>query len=45
MVAEASIVALSKRTAIVRIDVSNNGRFICAAQGTVAIMPSKSRQG
>jgi 1,4-dihydroxy-2-naphthoyl-CoA hydrolase len=41
MVAEASIVSMSKRTAIVRIDVENNGRTVCAAQGTVAIMPPK----
>ncbi len=41
MVATASIVALSKRTAIVRIDVVNNGRLVCAAQGTVAIMPPR----
>jgi uncharacterized protein (TIGR00369 family) len=41
MVAEASIVSLSKRTAVVRIDVENHGRLVCAAQGTVAIMPPK----
>jgi uncharacterized protein (TIGR00369 family) len=42
MVAESCIVSLSKRTAIVRIDVSNNGRPVGAAQGTVAIMPPKA---
>jgi 1,4-dihydroxy-2-naphthoyl-CoA hydrolase len=41
MVAEAHIVSMSKRTVIVRIDVSNNGRLVCAAQGTVAVMPPK----
>jgi 1,4-dihydroxy-2-naphthoyl-CoA hydrolase len=41
MVAEANIVYMSKRTAIVRIDVSNNSRLVCAAQGTVAIMPPR----
>jgi acyl-coenzyme A thioesterase PaaI-like protein len=41
MVADASIVSLSKRTAVVRIDVVNNGRPVCVAQGTVAIMPPK----
>jgi uncharacterized protein (TIGR00369 family) len=41
MVAEAEIVSFSKRTAVVRIDVTNNGRLVCAAQGTVAIMPPK----
>ncbi len=38
MVAEARIVALSRRSAIVRVDVTNLGRLVCAAQGTVAIM-------
>jgi 1,4-dihydroxy-2-naphthoyl-CoA hydrolase len=41
MVAEANIVSMSKRTVIVRIDVSNNGRLVCAAQGTVAVMPPR----
>ncbi len=41
MVAEAVIVSLSKRTAIIRIDVTNNGRLVCAAQGTVAVMPPR----
>lgn len=41
MVAEATVVSLSKRTAIVRIDVENGGRPVGAAQGTVAIMPPK----
>jgi uncharacterized protein (TIGR00369 family) len=38
MVAEASIVSMSRRTAVVRVDVSNDGRPICVAQGAVAIM-------
>ncbi len=41
MIAEANIVSMSKRTVIVRIDVSNNGRLVCAAQGTVAVMPAR----
>jgi acyl-coenzyme A thioesterase PaaI-like protein len=41
MSAEASIVSMSKRTVIVRIDVTNNGRLVCAAQGTVAVMPPR----
>lgn len=45
MVADASIVSLSKRTAIIRIDVVNNGRLVGAAQGTVAIMPPKQPAG
>jgi len=35
--AEASVLALTKRTAVVRIDVSNDGRLACIAQGTVLI--------
>jgi uncharacterized protein (TIGR00369 family) len=45
MLAEANIVSMSKRTAIVRVDVSNNGRLVGAAQGTVAIMPPKPPPG
>ena len=41
MTAEANIVSISKRTAIVRIDVTNHGRLVCAAQGTVALMPPR----
>lgn len=38
MLAESRIVSLSRRTAVVRVDISNEGRLIAAAQGTVAIM-------
>jgi uncharacterized protein (TIGR00369 family) len=40
--ATATIVALSKRTAVVRIEVVNDGRIVCAAQGTVLVVPPKS---
>jgi uncharacterized protein (TIGR00369 family) len=36
--ARAEIVSLTKRTAVVRIDVENEGRLVCAAQGTVLIV-------
>lgn len=39
--ATATIVALSKRTAVVRIEVANDGRGVCMAQGTVLVMPPK----
>jgi 1,4-dihydroxy-2-naphthoyl-CoA hydrolase len=39
--ATATIVALSKRTAVVRIEVVNDGRIVCAAQGTVLVVPPK----
>lgn len=42
MVAEARIVSMSKRTAIIRVDVTNEGRLVCAAQGTVAVMPPRT---
>ena len=40
--AAAQIISLTKRTAVVRIEVSNDGRLVCAAQGTVLIMLPKS---
>jgi 1,4-dihydroxy-2-naphthoyl-CoA hydrolase len=40
--AAAQIVSLTKRTAVVRIEVDNDGRTVCLAQGTVLVMPPKS---
>ncbi len=37
VVAEAALVSMTKSTAVVRIDVSNEDRAVCAAQGTVLI--------
>lgn len=37
LVAESTVLSLTKRTAVVRIDVSNDGRLACVAQGTVLI--------
>jgi 1,4-dihydroxy-2-naphthoyl-CoA hydrolase len=39
--AVARIVSLTKRTAVVRIDVKNADRLVCAAQGTVLVMQPK----
>jgi 1,4-dihydroxy-2-naphthoyl-CoA hydrolase len=39
--ASAQVISLTKRTAVVRIDVSNGGRLVCVAQGTVLIMAPK----
>jgi len=36
--ARAEIISLTKRTAVVRIDVQNEGRLTCAAQGTVLVV-------
>jgi uncharacterized protein (TIGR00369 family) len=35
--AEASIISMTRRTAVVRVEVSNDGRAVCSAQGTVLI--------
>jgi uncharacterized protein (TIGR00369 family) len=40
--ARATIISLTKRTAVVRIDVENEGRVVCAAQGTVLVVAPKS---
>jgi uncharacterized protein (TIGR00369 family) len=39
--ASAQIVSLTKRTAVVRIEVDNDGRQVCLAQGTVLVMAPK----
>jgi hypothetical protein len=41
--AEGYNVSMSKRTVIVRIDGTNDGRLVCAAQGTVAVMPPRPK--
>ena len=39
--AEAEIISMTKRTAVVRVDVTNDGRVAAAAQGTVSVMSPK----
>jgi 1,4-dihydroxy-2-naphthoyl-CoA hydrolase len=41
--ARASIVSMTKRTAVVQIEVTNDGRTVCLAQGTVLVMPPKPK--
>ena len=41
--AEARVISITKRTAVVRVDVSNEGRLVCAAQGLVLIRDPKPR--
>jgi uncharacterized protein (TIGR00369 family) len=41
--AEATVLALTKRTAVVRIDVANGDRLACIAQGTVLIVEQPKR--
>jgi uncharacterized protein (TIGR00369 family) len=43
LVATASIISLTKRTAVVRIDVENGARVVCAAQGTVLVMAPRGQ--
>ena len=38
----AQIISITKRTAVVRIEVTNEDRLVCAAQGTVLIMLPKA---
>ena len=40
--ARARVISLTKRTAVVRIDVENEGRLVCAAQGTVLVVAPKA---
>ncbi|MHB1911244.1 MAG: PaaI family thioesterase [Acidimicrobiales bacterium] len=40
--AEAEIVSMTKRTAVVRVDITNLGRAAGAGQGTVLIMPPRA---
>ena len=44
LVAEASILSLTRTTAVVRIHVSNEGRLACIAQGTVLIRDPRPKQ-
>ena len=41
-IATANIVALTKRSAVIRIDIENEGRSVGFAQGTVTIMPPRT---
>jgi len=43
-VATGEIISMSKRLAVVRIEVENQGRLVAAAQGTCTIVAPKSKQ-
>ena len=43
--AEADIVAMTKRTSVVRIDVTNGERLVCVAQGTCVLQEPKPKEG
>ncbi|CDO91278.1 hypothetical protein K875_02154 [Mycobacterium [tuberculosis] TKK-01-0051] len=40
-VAVANIISLGKRSGVARIDITNSGMLVCAAQGTITVMPPK----
>lgn len=42
---EATIIAMTKRTSVVRIEVTNDGRFVAAAQGTCLLQEPKPKEG
>lgn len=43
LTADAEIVTMTKRSAVVRVDVTNEGRLVGAAQGTVTIVDPRPR--
>jgi uncharacterized protein (TIGR00369 family) len=43
--ATSEIIAMTKRMAVVRIDIENEGRLVAAAQGTCAIVAPKTYEG
>ena len=42
LLADAEILSMTRRTAVVRIDVRNNDRLVALAQGTVTLQPPKA---
>jgi uncharacterized protein (TIGR00369 family) len=43
--AEAVIVAMTRRTSVVRVDVKNGERLVCVAQGTCLLQEPKPKEG
>lgn len=44
LTAESTVLALTKRTAVVRVEVTNDGRLACIAQGTVLVVDPAAKQ-
>ena len=42
--ASSQVVSLTKRTAVVRVEVTNGGRLVCTAQGTVLVMAPRGEK-
>jgi len=47
LVGESTVLSMGRRSAVVRVDVVNDGRLVCTAQGTLLISdpPSKKEEG
>jgi len=43
--AEAAVVAMTRSTSVVRVDVTNDGRLCCIAQGTCLLREPKPKEG
>ncbi len=43
--AEADIIAMTRRTSVVRIDVTNGERLVCVAQGTCLLQEPRPKEG
>ena len=43
--AEATIIAMTRRTSVVRVDVTNGERLVCVAQGTCLLQEPKPKEG
>jgi uncharacterized protein (TIGR00369 family) len=43
LTAEATVLSLGRRSAVVRVDVSNDGKLVCVAQGTLLISDPPSK--
>ncbi|HMC43585.1 MAG TPA: PaaI family thioesterase [Acidimicrobiales bacterium] len=44
LVAESTVLAMTKRTAVVRVEVSNEGRLACVAQGTLLVVNPQPKE-
>jgi uncharacterized protein (TIGR00369 family) len=43
LMAESTVVALTRRTAVIRVEVTNDGRPACVAQGTLLVVDPAPR--
>jgi 1,4-dihydroxy-2-naphthoyl-CoA hydrolase len=45
LIGDSTVVSLSRRTGVVRVEVTNDDRLVCVAQGTLLITDPKSKPG